>query len=143
MADLPPELRAAGTRTGGVVRTAVEHIMGTAVSIAVWTEDTGPRPPQADQAVEEAFATLRRADTLFSPFRPDSQVSRLRDGRLTLADAYATAVAVGARALPWLSELDGYEALLVDADGGIRWTPASRTPTLGWRGRCAPIRGGA
>jgi thiamine biosynthesis lipoprotein len=246
------------------MRTWVEHIMGTTVSIAVCTEDAELASPQMDQAVEEAFATLRRADALFSPFRPDSQISRLRDGRvslehcdpdmgevltlcedlrrstggyfnvyaagpgrldpcgvvkgwaterasqglcaagarahyinaggdvclrgqpardrlwrvgiadphragnllatvhggdlavatsgtaergahvldphrgipalelagvtvvgpsLALADAYATAaVAMGARALPWLTELDGYEALLIDADGGVRWT---------------------
>jgi len=276
----PSGLGTAGRRAGGGVRAWVEHIMGTAVSIAVWTGDhsgagdtgtTGGAGPGgragqgAGQAVEEAFAALRRADGLFSPFRPDSQISRLRDGRtcldrchpdvrevlalcedlrrstggyfdahaagpglldpcgvvkgwaterasdglaragarahyvsaggdvrlrgqpardrlwrvgiadphrpgsllatvegsdlavatsgtaergahvldprrgvparrlasvtvigpsLTLADAYATAaVAMGGLALPWLSELEGYEALLVDADGGVRWTP--------------------
>jgi thiamine biosynthesis lipoprotein len=42
---------------------------------------------------------------------------------LTLADAYATAaVAMGAAALDWLDDLDGYEALLVDASGEVRWT---------------------
>jgi FAD:protein FMN transferase len=43
---------------------------------------------------------------------------------LTLGDAYATAaVAMGAPSLDWLEGLDGYEALLVDAAGDVRWTP--------------------
>jgi FAD:protein FMN transferase len=42
---------------------------------------------------------------------------------LTLADGYATAaVAIGRRALGWLEGLDGYEALLVDADGAVSRT---------------------
>ncbi len=88
--DPPSGPGTAGPRAGGGVRAWVEHIMGTAVSIAVCTEDAGPPgpPPLADQAVEEAvqeaFATLRRADALFSPFRSDSQISRLRDGRTSL-----------------------------------------------------------
>jgi thiamine biosynthesis lipoprotein len=43
---------------------------------------------------------------------------------LSLADAYATAaVAMGTPALEWLETMDGYEALLVDAGGDVRWTP--------------------
>ncbi len=61
--------------------TRVEHVMGTAVSISV----AAGAVPAAAEAVEEAFAWLRRVDEVFSPFRPDSQVSRLRDGRLALA----------------------------------------------------------
>jgi thiamine biosynthesis lipoprotein len=64
------------------VRTRVEHIMGTAISIAVRTGDGGDPEAGADAAVDAAFAALRRADELFSPFLPDSEVSRLRDGRL-------------------------------------------------------------
>ena len=44
---------------------------------------------------------------------------------LTLADAYATAaVAMGVRALPWLTAFHGYEALLVDADGAVHRSAA-------------------
>jgi thiamine biosynthesis lipoprotein len=80
--DLPHRPRAAGQGTGAGLRTVVEQIMGTAVSITVCSDGTQAPSPQTDQAVEEAFATLRRADRLFSPFRSDSQVSRLRDGRV-------------------------------------------------------------
>jgi FAD:protein FMN transferase len=62
----------------------VEHVMGTAVSIAVCTQDDDLAGSAVDQAIEEAFACLRRADAMFSPFRPDSQISRLRDGRVSL-----------------------------------------------------------
>jgi FAD:protein FMN transferase len=70
-------------RDGGML-TRVEHIMGTAVSIAVCTQDDEPWGSAVDQAIEEAFASLRRADAVFSPYRPDSQISRLRDGRVSL-----------------------------------------------------------
>jgi thiamine biosynthesis lipoprotein len=65
------------------VSTRVQHIMGTAVSIAVCVGvDSAAPPASVEAAVAEAFAVLRHADALFSPFRPDSQISRLRDGRL-------------------------------------------------------------
>jgi thiamine biosynthesis lipoprotein len=62
-------------------RTATAEIMGTVISIAA--------PASTDAAVfaaatEIAFDHLRRADRIFSTFRPDSPVSRIRDGRLTL-----------------------------------------------------------
>lgn len=247
------------------MRSWVEHIMGTAISIAIWTEQSPEQAVRSVLGLEEAFAELRRADELFSPFKPTSQISLLRAGAtllercdpevrevlalceqlrhatggffdvyaagpdqldpcgvvkgwaaqrasdllvaegvpthyisaggdvclrgqpegdrlwrvgiadphrpgellatihssdlavatsgiaergahvidphrgtpalelasvtvigpsLDLADAYATAaVAMGAAALDWLGGLDGYEALLVEADGEVRWTP--------------------
>jgi FAD:protein FMN transferase len=63
------------------VRTAVEHHMGTAISIAT-PDDTDPGTFAA--ATTAAFALLRHYDTVFSPYRPDSPVSRIRDGRLPL-----------------------------------------------------------
>ncbi|WP_446210673.1 hypothetical protein [Micromonospora sp. IBSANI012] len=43
---------------------------------------------------------------------------------------YATAaMARGAHALDWLATLDGHEALVVDAAGGVRTTPAGRGHT--------------
>jgi thiamine biosynthesis lipoprotein len=53
--------------------SAVRHIMGMPVEI------------DADADAEPAFAWLRRADALFSPFRADSEISRLDRGELTLA----------------------------------------------------------
>ncbi|WP_369195273.1 FAD:protein FMN transferase [Streptomyces djakartensis] len=54
----------------------VEHVMGFPVSVRV--DDPGfPAGP-----VEELFAWLRETDARFSPFRPDSEVSRLDRGEL-------------------------------------------------------------
>jgi thiamine biosynthesis lipoprotein len=42
---------------------------------------------------------------------------------LVAADAYATAaLAMGRSALPWLAQLPGHEAFVVDAEGGSWWT---------------------
>ena len=59
----------------------VESIMGTTVSVAV-------RPPLvALEALDAFFEQLRRADERFSPYRTDSEVSRLARGELAEADA--------------------------------------------------------
>lgn len=63
------------------MRTAVEHIMGTAVSLAA-PDDTDPAV-FAD-AARAAYGHLRRIDEIFSTYKPDSPVSRIRDGRLPL-----------------------------------------------------------
>jgi thiamine biosynthesis lipoprotein len=51
----------------------VEHVMGTAVSFDV----RGERPPGA---IERAVAWLHAVDAEFSPYRPDSAVSRFARG---------------------------------------------------------------
>lgn len=65
------------------MRTAVQHIMGTAVSLAA-PDDTDPGLFTA--AADAAYAYLRRIDEIFSTYKPDSPVSRIRDGRLPLTD---------------------------------------------------------
>jgi FAD:protein FMN transferase len=71
-------------RADGGLRSWVEHIMGTAISIATWTEE-GPEPAVRNaRGLKEAFAELRRADELFSPFKPSSQISLLRRGETSL-----------------------------------------------------------
>lgn len=65
------------------MRTAVEHIMGTAVSLAA-PDDTDPAVFAG--AARAAYAHLRHVDEIFSTYKPDSPVSRIRDGRLALAD---------------------------------------------------------
>jgi thiamine biosynthesis lipoprotein len=59
-------------------RLRVEQIMGTAIGINL-RDDLVP-----DAAVDAAFAWLRRADARFSTYKPDSEVSRLGRGELTL-----------------------------------------------------------
>lgn len=67
------------------VAAYVEQVMGMPVSVHI----RGPRPRGADvrERVADVFAWLRRADALFSTYRPDSDVSRINAGTLALADA--------------------------------------------------------
>ncbi|MFI6084805.1 FAD:protein FMN transferase [Streptomyces sp. NPDC051217] len=59
----------------------VEHVMGFPVSVRV---DDGAADPQA--AAAEVFAWLRQVNLRFSPFRADSEVSRLDRGELRAED---------------------------------------------------------
>ena len=59
----------------------VEHCMGTVFTIAI--KDDGRWGP----AVDQVLAWLHRVDALFSTYRPDSDISRLRAGELTVAGA--------------------------------------------------------
>ena len=61
----------------------VEQIMGTAIVLDV--RDTSVRPA----ALEQAFEYLRGVDTRFSPYKPDSEVSRLIRGELEEAGCSA------------------------------------------------------
>jgi FAD:protein FMN transferase len=64
-------------------RTATASSMGTVMSIAAPTDT---EPDVFSAATQAAFTCLRHADEVFSPFKANSPVSRIRDGRLTLAD---------------------------------------------------------
>lgn len=64
-------------------RTATAAMMGTVMSIAA-PGDTDPELFAA--AAEAAFACLRHADEVFSPFKADSPVSLIRDGTLRVAE---------------------------------------------------------
>ena len=67
-------------------RIRVEHIMGTAISIDL-------RDPDVEgEVVAAAFDWFRAVDARFSPFQPQSQISRLGRGELTLEEC---AVEVG------------------------------------------------
>ncbi|MCU1691410.1 MAG: hypothetical protein JWM64_501 [Frankiales bacterium] len=61
-------------------RTWVEQVMGLPVSITV--RGPGARSERADAVVQAVFADLRRADRVFSTYRPDSEISLLRSGAL-------------------------------------------------------------
>ncbi|MFF7788326.1 FAD:protein FMN transferase [Streptomyces sp. NPDC007991] len=54
----------------------VEHVMGFPVSVRIDDEDFPEAP------VDGFFAWLREVDARFSPFRPDSEVSRLDRGEI-------------------------------------------------------------
>jgi thiamine biosynthesis lipoprotein len=60
----------------------VEEVMGVPVGVEV-------RGDRVDAAlVDRAFASLRWVDATFTPYRPDSEIRRLRAGTLALADAH-------------------------------------------------------
>lgn len=65
------------------MRSAVEHIMGTAISLAA-PDDTDPAV--FTTAADAAYTYLRRIDEIFSTYKPDSPISRIHDGRLPLTD---------------------------------------------------------
>jgi FAD:protein FMN transferase len=74
----------------------LEHVMGTVITIDVYPV------PQADDAwtadlrgrLDRASLVLRRADDVFSTWRPDSAVSRLRRGEISCAEAPPEVAAV-------------------------------------------------
>lgn len=83
----------------------VAHIMGTAVSIHVM----GDLAPEVFAAAAEAcFAHLRRADRVFSPYRDDSDLLRIRRGELSCRDAD-----------PWVAEISAACARAEDDTGGL------------------------
>ncbi len=65
---------------GGRLRR-VEHLMGT-----VFSFDVRGSGPHAARALEAATVWLRHMDAIFSTYRPQSQISRLAAGTLTLPD---------------------------------------------------------
>jgi thiamine biosynthesis lipoprotein len=68
----------ATTRLPGLHR--VEQIMGTAIGLDVRDASVAP------DALEQAFEYLRGVDARFSPYRPESEVSRLIRGEIGAAD---------------------------------------------------------
>ncbi len=62
-----------------------EEVMGTIVTIDLYTEDETPIPRSAAH-VGRARAVLHRADETFSTWKPGSPLSRLRRGECTLAE---------------------------------------------------------
>jgi thiamine biosynthesis lipoprotein len=70
------------TVTGG---RHVEHCMGTVFSIDI--RDPGDWTDAVADAVADVVARLHHADRVFSPYRPDSDLNRLRRREIRLADA--------------------------------------------------------
>jgi thiamine biosynthesis lipoprotein len=65
-------------------RVWVEQVMGMPVS--VHARGTGARDERTAEAVGALLADLHDADAMFSTYRPDSQISRLQRGELSLED---------------------------------------------------------
>lgn len=75
----------------GPVHTRVEHVWGTVVSIDV--RDPGASDHAVDAAWAAVRAELHRVDAIFSTYRPDSVISRLRlGGTQVVADDVADVI---------------------------------------------------
>ncbi len=104
------------TSPQGLVRHAVEHIMGTAIVIDV--SDPAPVPAIVDEAIEAAFEHLHRVDRRFSTYKADSEVSRLNRAELEPAATSAELRAVLAMCEEARTLSDGYfDARRHRADG--------------------------
>lgn len=98
------------------LRAFTQQIMGMPISVHVRAEDAD-RPDIAD-AAGEVFAHLRTVDSIFSLYRPDSQLMRWRAGELAQSEVH-----------PWVEEV---QELCRDAHhmtGGLftPWLPAAGT----------------
>ncbi len=87
-------------------RAWVEQIMSMPISVHV----RGPlaRSAEVAAAVAHAMADLRRVDAVFSPYRPDSEISRIQRGELTLQDASTQVRQVEALCHSALERTDGF-----------------------------------
>ena len=103
-------------------RAFVAQIMGLPISVHVRGPHAGGEA--VEHAVERAFGELRADDAMFSTWKPDSPVSRIRDGRDTLGAAHPRIRRVAA-----LCELAGqrtggaFSAWLPDSSGTLRFDP--------------------
>lgn len=82
----PSDVRTAGPRR----HVVTAELMGTVASAHVLTSTAFPTPDVAARiaaAQAAALDELHEMDALFSPFRSDSQISRLREGSLRPEDA--------------------------------------------------------
>ena len=77
-------MSAASTPPAGAVARRVEQVMGMPISLALRGRHADD--PLREQAWQVALAELRWVDEVFSTWRPDSQVSRLGRGELTLGE---------------------------------------------------------
>lgn len=105
-ADLPADLARGGQEPFRVHRFVLE-VMGTVASLHIRAASSASRP-QIEQAAQQAFALLARADGVFSSYRPESDLMRHRRGELALEDAD-----------PWMAEVMTLSAEAVEATGGL------------------------
>lgn len=101
--------------------------MGTVVSIDIRDDDVPTREVDSavDGAVGDAVAWLHEVDRRFSPYRSDSQISRIADGDLAEADAHPDVREVLAMT----------DALAIESGGAFdarRWRPDGRLDPSGF-----------
>ncbi|AVL97595.1 MULTISPECIES: FAD:protein FMN transferase [unclassified Microbacterium] len=86
------------------IHVHVEHIMGTAISIHI----VDPRDDAAVRdAVRACVSELRDIDRVFSPYRAESDISRIRAGDLRIQDADPRVAEVAAACADYEHETGG------------------------------------
>jgi FAD:protein FMN transferase len=102
------------TSAGQAALHDIGHVMGMPVIIDVCDAGAEPAP------VDRAYAWLDLVDRMFSTYRPDSEISRLNTGELSLPDADPAVRSVLARCAALCTETDGYfDARAAAAGDGI------------------------
>ncbi len=86
-------------------RAFVEQVMGLPISVHV---RGAVDAPELETAIAQVFSQLRRVDAVFSTWRPDSDLMRVRRGELSPHDAH-----------PWLEEVAGLCAEAERRTGGL------------------------
>ena len=110
------------TETISSTRAYVEHIMGMPISVHVRARDLGRT--DIARTVEAVFESLRRADSIFSTWRPDSELMRWRRGDLALRDADPTMITVMDLCDAATSATRGlFTTHLVGPSGAAGWDP--------------------
>lgn len=103
-------------------RAFVAQVMGLPISIHVRGPRAGDQSVAA--AVARAFDALRADDAMFSTWKPDSPVSRIRDGRDRLTDTHARVRHVAALCELAAHRTGGaFSAWLPAPDGRPRFDP--------------------
>jgi len=115
----------------GIRYTRIEHLMGTVFSVhVIGSPDRGRLPDDVDLAIDRAFADLADAEGVFTPFRPDSDICRLRDGRARLGelDPRLTEVEMACRDLALTSggRFSGWRDGWFDPTGYVKGWAAER-----------------
>ena len=100
-------------------RSWVEQVMGMPVSVLARVPSAGS--DAADAAVQELYASLHEVDRVFSPYKPDSDVSRLGRGEADWDDVSPDVRDVGERCAA-ARELTGGLFSADLPDGG--WDPS-------------------
>ena len=111
-------------------RRRVEHIMGLPILLDV--RDDAPD----ESALEAAFDLFRDVDARFSPYRADSEISRLNRGELALAAAHPDVRAVLERCEELRRATHGYfdvraaSTAALDPSGLVKGWSVDRAATL-------------
>jgi thiamine biosynthesis lipoprotein len=103
----------------------VEHCMGTVFSLDIRD------PGEWTHAIADVCSWLHRVDAVFSTYRPDSDISRIRRGELGPQDAHLDVARVLDMCVQFQQQTDGYFSAL--AGGSLDPTGLVK----GWAIECA------